>query len=311
VEDYPEALLDDLPADYFRQESVEDRTPEEHGPQKWLILNDPAMAAAAPGVGVRQSRDIPFPDPGAGGDSQNTPPLLLSGTAGSGKTTISVYYLLRKGFRDKKRLFLTFSPFLRDFSERIYAGLATKPGLEETTRRVFACFASCCRKSWDPPDIRMPPKRRSVSANSSGCTQPRLHRKYDAELVWEEIRSIIKGAKPSIALDRLKKDAAGLCGRQRQPRDRGPNCGIPFEIQALDALGGVEEFLHRKNPGMRVEELARDLGQTGSACAPTKGRRSWRRSSGSARSARQPGSAAVDLRGICAPRPEARPHFHV
>jgi len=35
--------------------------------------------------------------------------------------------------------------------------------------------------------------------------QPSPAPQYDAELVWEEIRSIIKGAKPSIALDRLKK----------------------------------------------------------------------------------------------------------
>ncbi len=41
-------------------------------------------------------------------------PVLLSGTAGSGKTTLSVYYLLRGTLAGSRRLFLTYNPLLRD-----------------------------------------------------------------------------------------------------------------------------------------------------------------------------------------------------
>jgi tetratricopeptide (TPR) repeat protein len=262
VEDYPEALLDDLPADYFQPESVDDHAPEEHGPQKWLILNDRQwqrllQASASDHLDIflfltREQAEI----------LKAPPPLLLSGTAGSGKTTISVYYLLRKGFRDKKRLFLTFSPFLRDFSERIYAGLAAKTGFDEAAPPQFRVFRELLQEIVGSAGQAFPPEKEVGFREFQRLYRKhRLYQKYDAELVWEEIRSMIKGAKPSIALDRLKKTlpdyANGSAGRETVAELRDFLLGV----QALEAIGSVEDFLRRKTRYAGVEELARDLGR--------------------------------------------------
>ena len=262
VEDYPEALLDDLPAGYFQPESVEDHAPEEHGPQKWLILNDRQWQRLLQASASDNLEIFLFLTPEQAEILKTPPPLLLSGTAGSGKTTISVYYLLRKGFRDKKRLFLTFSPFLRDFSERIYAGLAAKTGFDEAAPPSFRVFRELLHEIvGSAGHTYAAEKEVGFREFQRLYRNHRLHRKYDAELVWEEIRSIIKGAKPSIALDRLKKAlqdyAGGSAGRETVAELRDFLLGI----QALDALGGVQEFLRRKTRYAGVEELAGDLGK--------------------------------------------------
>ena len=100
------------------------------------------------------------------------PPLLLSGTAGSGKTTIAVYFLLRRRVRQlaaganaepseavpepdvalsvrgeqapaaaDRALFLTCSAHLKRFSERMYRGLVAATDLEHAPRTVrFATY---------------------------------------------------------------------------------------------------------------------------------------------------------------------------
>jgi len=39
-EELPEIIMDDLSPEYYSQEPIEEKTPEDYGPQKWLVLSD-------------------------------------------------------------------------------------------------------------------------------------------------------------------------------------------------------------------------------------------------------------------------------
>jgi len=63
------------------------------------------------------------------------PPILLSGTAGSGKTTLAVYFLLRPEYQGQRRLFVTYSPFQRDYARSLYVDWSkVKTSLAENQR---------------------------------------------------------------------------------------------------------------------------------------------------------------------------------
>ena len=128
-EDYSEMILDDLPAAVYVQEAIEAQAPEDYGPQRWLVLSDEEWrrlltadkaggagtaslsdrrAGAGPGIGPAGP---PF---GHGRERQNHPGRVLSPEAGV--------------CRAKRKLFLTYNPFLRDFSRRLYDGLTARTG---------------------------------------------------------------------------------------------------------------------------------------------------------------------------------------
>ena len=85
-----------------------------------------------------------------------------------------------------------------------------------------------------------------------------LYRRYDTELVWEEIRSIIKGAKPPLSFREYSSLAEGCLrgGASRRELGRLEDCLLglkPFEffkkIEALrERKTGFESFDH----GIRV-----------------------------------------------------------
>jgi hypothetical protein len=137
-------------------------------------------------------------------------PILLAGTAGSGKTTLAVYYLLRREFLDKKRVFLTCSPFLKRFSEGIYDGLTSHAELAEYAERErkpeFHVFRDLLKEIAEARGRRFDPDREVGIREFAGIFRNHtLSRKYDTERVWEEIRSIIKGAKSPVSPHRLRK----------------------------------------------------------------------------------------------------------
>ncbi len=220
-EDYPEISVDDLPAAYFTMEDIEAKSSEDCGPQKWLVLNDEQwrrilLSSEADSIDLflfltsEQEKVL-----------RRDPPVLLAGTAGSGKTTIAVYYLLRKEFLDKRRIFLTYSPYLKRFSEQIYDSLAKHADAGETQARRpdFFVFRDLLA------DILRSHGRRYEREAEVGLREftqifrnHRLHRQYDPVLVWEEIRSIVKGAKSPVSLNRCKKLVAGY-GAGTLPRN--------------------------------------------------------------------------------------------
>ena len=210
-EELPEVFIDDLTPDYYSQENVEEKSPEEYGPQKWLVLSDEEWRRLLLAGGAESLEIQLFLTSEQAHVLAKDPPILLSGTAGSGKTTIAVYYLFRGEFAEAKRLFLTYSPFLRRFSKRIYDGLVRYTDMENdahppdffTLRDLMTEILKASGASFDETREVGLKDFEAIYANHG------LAKKYDAELVWEEIRAIIKGAKPPLNANRCKKLVSG------------------------------------------------------------------------------------------------------
>ena len=190
-----------------------------------------------------------------------SPPVLISGTAGSGKTTLAVYYLLKPEFAGQRKLFLTYNPFLRDFSRRLYAGLTAQTGLEDTASRPdFYVFRDLLRDLLGPAVGAFNPDREVRLREFEGLFRNhRLYGRYDAELVWEEIRSIIKGAKPVLRLERWKSlSLAYLQGPLSRDRVLELKEGL-LGLVNLETAPKIQAFLQSKTGFAGLEGLARSL----------------------------------------------------
>ena len=194
-EDRKGLVFEDLSAPYFTQEGVEEKVPDDYGPQRWLVFNDEEL-----------QRLLASPDP----DSYEVflhlsreqdellataPPVLISGTAGSGKTTLSVYYLLRGAHHGRSCLFVTYNPLLKRMAERIYAGLVEKrAGAATTEPPRFALFREVALEIAGGTAAFHPEKEVGLREFTAIVRDYRDRSHIDPELAWEEIRSIIKGA---------------------------------------------------------------------------------------------------------------------
>jgi hypothetical protein len=189
--------------------------------------------------------------------------VLLSGTAGSGKTTLAVYYLLRGARHDGRRLFLTYNPLLRRMAERIYAGLVEKrveaSGVEPPR---FALFREIALESAGGPQAGfLPEKEVGLREFAAILRDHRDRSRIDPELAWEEIRSIIKGA--TVPLD--PKRCAFLVDRVL----RGASSGAERQelvdyLAALRNLGigrKAEASLERRSLFGSWDELLANLAQ--------------------------------------------------
>lgn len=222
-EDFPELALDGLPAPYFTQESVEERVPDDYGPQRWLVFDDEEWG-----------RLLASPDPGSFEGYlhltreqeallASAPPVLVSGTAGSGKTTLSVYYLLRGAGHGGKRLFLTYNPLLKRMAERIYAGLVEKRvEVTGTAPPRFALFREIALEAAGGPLSGFAPEAEVGLREFAAILHDHRERnRIDPELAWEEIRSIIKGAtvpldprRCALIVERYRRGAASSAERR-------------------------------------------------------------------------------------------------
>jgi len=222
-EDRAELTLDGLPESYFTQENVEERAPDDYGPQRWLVFDDEEWA-----------RLLASPDPGSFEGFlhltreqeqllASPPPVLVSGTAGSGKTTLSVYYLLRGARHGGRRLFLTYNPLLKRMAERIYAGLVEKRvEAPDTKPPRFALFRELALETAGGPDAGFPPQAEVGLREFTAILHDYPDRnRFDAELAWEEIRSMIKGAtipldprRCALLVDHIVHDTAAAAERR-------------------------------------------------------------------------------------------------
>ena len=138
-------------------------------------------------------------------------PLLLAGSAGSGKTTIAVH---RLAAAPSSALYLSYSSALVEHARRLSSDLAAARGTGAGRQPDFFTFADLYRslaKEPPPPDL-------------PEMTEPlfrewfrRSGRPLDPALVWEELRSILKGS--CLALDRpmLHEAAYYELGKKRAP----------------------------------------------------------------------------------------------
>ena len=302
VERLPDLVLDDLPDEHFgpaleRPLSVapagsradrDDSNGDAAAPQRWLVVDDEEwrrLVETADPDGVQlylfltgeQARLL-----------RSEPPVLLSGTAGSGKTTVAVYYLLRHRARQlaggeaatpdaeaalaaaagdahtasfaaarERALFVTGSPHLKRFSERIYRGLVAATELEAAPDAArFATFTELLngilrletRASAQPP-AGLPEFHAIYRSQASAA-------RYDAELVWEEIRSIIKGAKPPVSRRRFAELADRLGRSQATMRDRAELAEYLVRLGNLELGDRLDAVRERKTSFTSLQQFA-------------------------------------------------------
>ena len=299
VEELPEFVADDLGGDYFSPAldqpiaAPSAGAPTDAGPQRWLVVDEEEwrrLLAAHQGDHLdlylfltrEQARLV-----------HSEPPLLLSGTAGSGKTTIAVYFLLRHRVRQlaaapdaasaaagtadsgrgalpaagargggaERALFLTCSPHLKRFSQRIYRGLVKATELEDAAQAVrFATLGELLgeimgragRPEWQAPPAGLA-EFHAIFRNHPGAAR------YDAELVWEEIRSIIKGAKPPVSRRRFAELAARFAAAQATQRERNELAEYVVRLGNLESGAKLDGARARKTGFGSLQEFAASL----------------------------------------------------
>jgi intraflagellar transport protein 172 len=121
-------------------------------------------------------------------------PILLSGSAGSGKTTILIYHALEKSFEDpiNKVLYVTYNKFLKKEAERI----AEKVCSNVPQNLRFCSYLDLLRSSY--VDTNQFNEAQEVNQqrfmNEFYRTRSSDFRGVDPILVWQEIRNLIKGS---------------------------------------------------------------------------------------------------------------------
>jgi tetratricopeptide (TPR) repeat protein len=244
----PDLTLQTVPQEWLSQEDVEQKVPDDYGPQRWLVLDDEEWRRLLLSPGSSPWEAFLFLTREQDDLLRASPPILLSGTAGSGKTTLSVYYLLRGASSGQKRLFLTYNPLLKTLAERIYAGLAeNRGGLADAPPPRFLVFRDLLKEIVTDADRRFPDEKEVGLRRFTQIFNDHKDRKrYDAELVWEEIRSIIKGAKLPLAASRLARLAGRFASRDLSPRDRGELWEHLIGLQELSIARRAETLIRQK-----------------------------------------------------------------
>jgi tetratricopeptide (TPR) repeat protein len=170
------------------------------------LLDDPSLSDFELKLSLEQAETVFAPGP-----------LLLRGTAGSGKTTVSVYRLARLAMEDPgaRILYVTYSAALLETVRQLYQDLfrarRREPPANGPTFTTFpALYAELAhRDSGQRPEVvRYPHFARWYET---------LYGRDDAALAWEEIRGIIKGACLDVYSDHLDLAAYQALGRKRAP----------------------------------------------------------------------------------------------
>ncbi len=225
VEEHRDADFTAFREDYRTQEPIEARVTYESGPQRWFVLTEDEWrhlllyeaGEFEPYLYLTEEQRSLLP---------RRPPLLIAGTAGSGKTTLTVYYLCSPWLHGRRKLYVTYHPYLSRFARHLYEGLCRATGYVDPVPPEFVTFVDLCRR-WVPDAERRFPPDREVDV----FRFVRFFRgypdaeRYDPILVWEEIRAIIKGAKPQFNLDRWKEALSAL----------GRGSGDPETLQTIQA----------------------------------------------------------------------------
>ncbi len=174
-------------------------------------------------------------------------PVMLAGSAGSGKTTIAVHRLGETATRPEqpKALYLSYSHWLVEHAQGLYRDLLVARGLDPRANPPrFTTFADLYR-ALAPRELHEKAER-VVRLPLFEQWFRRTFRRLDPALVWEELRSILKGACLNLGRAMLEKDAYLELGRKRAPLFVGER----DEIFAI--AGRYQEWLAQED---RIDEL--------------------------------------------------------
>ncbi|HVQ76955.1 MAG TPA: UvrD-helicase domain-containing protein, partial [Candidatus Binatia bacterium] len=143
-------------------------------------------------------------------------PVLLSGSAGSGKTTIAVHRLAAAtgGHGLGRALYVTYSAWLRDHARRLFTALLASRGDTPAAPPLFVTMEELYRSLLGPA---VSGAGRVIDYPGFAAWYASTFRRADAALAWEEIRSIVKGACLDPGRDLLRRDEYEALGRKRAP----------------------------------------------------------------------------------------------
>lgn len=147
-------------------------------------------------------------------------PILLAGSAGSGKTTIAVHRLAQAALsapaNPGRALYLSYSPALVEHARGLYGDLMrARPDARTDFQPDFFTFGDLYR-ALVPRDFREH-QARPMSERLFREWFRKAGRSLDPGLVWEELRSILKGACLSPSQPMLDEAAYYELGRKRAP----------------------------------------------------------------------------------------------
>ncbi len=186
-------------------------------------------------------------------------PLFISGTAGSGKTTLAVYRLLQPEFIAQRKLFITYNRYLRDYARQLYEGLlAGLPDQSGLQAAEFFTFLDFCRQIADPQELRFPAANRiTLERFVAWLREQRLAGSNDAPMIWEEIRAIIKGALPQLRLQPFQQAAACKQAVYPAPLVNALKEQL-YTLSQLSSMLKLDEYA-RKYLQMDLARLSRNL----------------------------------------------------
>nr|MDA3833270.1 UvrD-helicase domain-containing protein [Spirochaetales bacterium] len=244
-----ELVFDELSEDLFTQESIEQKVQDDYGPQKWLEIGEHQLKRL---FGETQPDFFEIYLHLTGEQQQVlelAPPILLSGTAGSGKTTLTVYYLLKGSYSGQKTVFITCSKYLKEYSERLFRGLVVNSPLEKAAQNVqFSILRELILEILKDTGCNPDPKLEvGLKQFRAIFSKHALARKYDSELVWEEIRSIIKGASPPVDLIRFKGLVSRYQARSLDINQLRQLKEMLFSLEPLDFTKKIERIIEHKS----------------------------------------------------------------
>ncbi|BAY88189.1 MULTISPECIES: UvrD-helicase domain-containing protein [unclassified Tolypothrix] len=195
---------------------LSDNKDELLGNIQWLIIDSPEDWQRAI---INQDVDLQFKlTPEEYALSTINEDILLKGSAGTGKTTVAIYRLLndyRLYPQSSKRLYVAYNPLLvNNAKEQFYQLLGTN-NPEVTSLFQFKTLRDLCLEileltgqSYSPED----------EVNFHIFEKIYLHKerqKYPTALVWNEIRSIIKGSQLALDADYLSQSEYEHLGAKR------------------------------------------------------------------------------------------------
>jgi DNA helicase II / ATP-dependent DNA helicase PcrA len=145
-------------------------------------------------------------------------PVLLAGSAGSGKTTIAVHRLAAAALQPggPRAIYLSYSSWLVDHARRLYRDLLVARGADpEKNLPDFFTFTDLYLKVIPHALHEHQARPMTIELFQSWCRRANL--RLDAALVWEELRSILKGACLAPGRPMLGAEEYYDLGRKRAP----------------------------------------------------------------------------------------------
>jgi len=147
--------------------------------------------------------------------------VLLSGSAGTGKTTVALYRLLESNLPPGKRLYIAYNKLLVNSAREQFERLVRSVDGDEEIGNIaevfeFKTLRNLCREIIQASGDEYRPDREVNWQMFSEMYRGHPKRKqYPTALIWDEIRSIIKGGQLSLRAEMLVKKDYEKLGKKR------------------------------------------------------------------------------------------------